>query len=114
MELSIVEREEDITYIKLAGSLDLDGVFEIQTKFHAYAGGQGRPTIVDLSQVDYAASLGFRMFISSARNLDKAGAKMVLLNPQPDVEEAMTRIGIDYVSPIVHSEQEALEAVGVA
>ena len=114
MELNLIERDEDVTFIQLVGALDLDGVFEIQTKFHALAGGQGRPAIVDMSQVDYVASMGIRMLVSSARNLYKAGAKMVLLNPRPMVEEAMTQIGIENVSPIVRSEEEALEALGVA
>jgi anti-sigma B factor antagonist len=114
LELNIIERDEDVTFLELVGSLDLDGVFEIQTRFHALAGGQGRPAIVDMSKVDYVASLGMRMLVSSARTLDKAGVKMVLLNPQPLVEEAMTQIGIENVSPIVHSEQEALKTLGVA
>ena len=112
MELKIIERDDDITFIELIGSLDLDGVFEIQTKFHAYACGQSQPAIVDMSQVDYVASMGVRMLVSSARNLHKAGAKMVLLNPQPMVEETLTQVGIQNVSPIVRSEQEALEVIG--
>jgi anti-anti-sigma factor len=113
LELNLIERDEDVTYIQLVGSLDLDGVFEIQTRFHALAGGQGRPAIVDMSQVDYVASMGIRMLISSARTLAKGRAKMVLLNPQPMVEESMTQIGIQNVSPIVRSEEEALEVLGV-
>jgi anti-anti-sigma regulatory factor len=54
------------------------------------------------------------MFLSSARNLDKAGAKMVIMNPQPLVKQSLTTAGIDKVIAIVTSEQEALAAVGAA
>jgi anti-anti-sigma factor len=112
MELRVIERKEDLTFIELVGSLDLDG-FQIEIKFHAYAAGRKRPTIVEMSQVDFLSSLGIRMLMSSARSLDQVGVKMALLNPQPQVERALTLAGVPSVIPIVHSEQEALEKVGV-
>jgi anti-anti-sigma factor len=113
MEFEVTEREDDVTQIALIGSLNLDAVHSIEIKFNGYVGGQSRPAIVDLSQVDFVASLGMRMLLSNARNLDKAGAKMVLLNPQPVVESALTTAGITQVMPIVRSEEDALELFGL-
>lgn len=113
MEFKVVEREDNVTQIVLVGSLNLDAIHSIEIKFNGYVGGQSRPAIIDVSQVDFVASLGMRMLISNARNLNKAGAKMVLLNPQPIVEQALATAGITEVIPIVRSEEEALQAFGV-
>jgi anti-anti-sigma factor len=63
---------------------------------------------VDLSGLEFITSLGMGMFISCARSLQRFGARMVLLNPQALVEEALKAVGIDQGIPIVHSVEEGL------
>jgi anti-anti-sigma regulatory factor len=46
------------------------------------------------------------MFVSCARSLQRFGAKMVLLNPRPEIEEVLKAVGIDQGIPIVRSVEE--------
>jgi anti-anti-sigma factor len=61
---------------------------------------------VDISALEFIASLGMGMFISCARSLKRHGAGMVLLNPQPEVEEVLKAVGVDQGIPIVRSIEE--------
>jgi anti-sigma B factor antagonist len=80
----------------------------VDVKFHGYTAARRRPTLVDLSQLEYISSLGMGMFISCAQSLRRHQAKMVLLNPQPGVEEVMNAVGLGQAVPITHSMEEAL------
>ena len=77
-------------------------------KFHGFTAARRRPTLVDISGLEFITSLGMSMFVSCARSLQRFGAKMVLLNPQPEIEEALKAVGVDQGVPIVHSVEEAV------
>ena len=108
MELHVIKRTDNITLIALVGRLDIQGMHQVDTKFHGYTAAARRPTIVDMSQVDFVASLGMGMLISCAKSLHRHGAKMVILNPQAMVENVLRMAGVNDGIPIVRSESEAL------
>jgi anti-anti-sigma factor len=87
--------------------MDVVGLHAIDMKFHGYTAARRRPALVDLSGLEFISSLGMGMFVSCARSLQRFGAKMVLLNPQPEVEDALKAVGIDQGIPIVHNVEEA-------
>jgi anti-sigma B factor antagonist len=108
MQLNIVRLDDQITHLALAGSLDLAGLHAVDMKFHGYTAARRKPTLVDLSQVEFVSSLGMGMFISCAQSLARHGAKMVLFKPQPMVEEALGAVGLGRAIPIVQSLDEAM------
>jgi len=114
MELKVVERSDDVSHVKLIGKLDVAGMHAVDMKFHGYTAGQGDPCIVDLSDLEFIASLGMGMLISCAQSLQRKDQKMVILNPQKDVETVLKTAGLDNAIPIVKSENEALAKLGVA
>jgi anti-anti-sigma factor len=114
MELKVIERAEGTTYIKLSGSLDPGGVAEIETQFRALTSGTGESTILDMWDLDSVSPPGISLLVSCARDLNNAGTKIVIVNPQPAVENSLNQAGVGQIMPIVHSEQEALAAAGVA
>jgi len=65
--------------------------------------------LIDLSEVEYIASLGLGLLISAAKGLKRHGANMVLLNPQTSVENVLTASGFNENIPITHDFNEALE-----
>jgi anti-anti-sigma regulatory factor len=65
--------------------------------------------LIDLLGVEFIASLGLRLLFSSAKGLKRHEAKMVLLNPQPSVENVLKVSGFDEIIPIVHAYNEAIE-----
>jgi anti-sigma B factor antagonist len=108
IELNEVLLDDHITHLALVGKLDIAGLHAIDMKFHGFTAARRRPTLVDISGLEFITSLGMSMFVSCARSLQRFGAKMVLLNPQPEIEEALKAVGIDQGVPIVHSVEEAV------
>ena len=107
IELNQVQMDDRITHLAIVGRLDVTGLHAVDVKFHGYTAARRRPTLVDLSGLEFISSLGMGMFVSCARSLGRYGAKMVLLNPRPEVEDALKAVGIDQGIPIVHNVEEA-------
>ena len=108
MQINVIRLDDELTHLALVGKMDLAGVHAIDLKFHGYTAARRRPTLVDLSGLELITSLGMGVFISCAKSMQRFGARMVLLNPQPVVEEAMKSVGLGEVIPIVHGQDEAM------
>jgi anti-anti-sigma factor len=113
MELQFNEMENSIRQIKLTGRLDIIGTGEIEIKFAGYCAGQKVRVIVDLSGVDFLASIGIRLLVLTAKSVANRGGRMVLLNPDPNVHNVLDLAGIPSIIPI-YSEFESAEAVLLA
>lgn len=110
MDLQYSELENGIRLIKLSGKLDIDGTGEIETRFREYCSGEKARVAVDLSGVDFLASIGIRLLTLTAKSIASRGGRMVLLNPTPDVQNVLEITGIPAVIPI-YSNFESAEAV---
>jgi anti-anti-sigma factor len=108
MQLNVIRADDELTHLALVGTMDIAGIHAIDMKFHGYTAARRRPALVDLSGVELITSLGMGVFISCARSMLRYGARMVLLNPQPVVEEAMKSVGLGEAIPIAHSQDEAM------
>ena len=110
MRLETEEVAPGVTKVNLTGRLDIGGSQEIDLAFNAMAGSQ-RALIVDLSQVDFIASLGLRLLIVGARTVQRKGGRMVLFRPPIEVEAVLISSGTDNVVPILRNLDEAIHAV---
>ena len=110
MELQYSELDKDIHLIKLVGKLDILGTGEIETKFAGYCNGENVRVIVDLSEVDFLASIGIRMLTLTAKALASRGGRMALVGPVPEVQHVLEITGIPAIIP-VYSHFESAEAV---
>ena len=106
-ELSVVERPDDFTQIALSGRLDAMGVDSVAIRFQGMTSARGKHTIVDMSNVEFVASLGLSMLLSAARSLHKRGARMVIVNPQPLVLKVLETAHMPAVIPVVATALEA-------
>ena len=113
MELQYSEWENNISLIKLIGRLDLIGKGEIETKFAGDCSGEKARVVVDLSGVDFLASIGIRLLVLTAKSIASRGGKMALLNPTPEVQSVLEITGIPDIIPI-YSHLESAEAVLMA
>jgi anti-sigma B factor antagonist len=113
MELQYSERENKIRLIKLIGKLDIFGVGETETKFTGYCAGDKVRVVVDLSEVDFLASIGIRLLTLTAKSVASRGGKMVLLNPILEVQNVLEITGIPAIIPI-YSHLESAETVLMA
>ena len=100
MEIQYSELDNGIIQIKLGGRLDIIGTGKIETKFTGYCTGEKVRVIVDLSKVDFLASIGIRLLTLTAKSLASRGGKMVILNPISEVQDVLEITGIPAIIPI--------------
>jgi len=113
MELQFSKQANDIRLIKLSGKFDIIGTGEIETKFTGYCTGDNARVVVDLSGVNFLASIGIRLLTLTAKSVTRRGGKMVILNPIPDVQQVLEVTGIPAIIPI-YSSLESAETVLMA
>ncbi len=99
-KLEIQESDNGIKQVKVIGRLDILGTGEVETSFTAHTAGKKEKVIVDLSELDFLASIGIRLFLITAKAQAKRGGKIVLLNPKPLVEDTLVTAGINLLIPI--------------
>ncbi len=87
MEMQFSKLDNEIRMIKLAGKLDIVGTGEIETKFTGYCSGNNVRVIVDLSEVNFLASIGIRLLMLTAKSINRRGGKMVILKSDSGCEE---------------------------
>ena len=110
MELHYSELDNNIRLIKLIGELDILGTGEIETKFAGYCNGENILVVVDLSEVDFLASIGIRLLTLNAKAVASRGGKMALVGPNPEVHRVLEVTGIPEAIP-VYDQFESAEAV---
>jgi len=113
MEIQFSTLDNGIRLIKLGGKLDIIGTGEIETKFTGYCAGDEIRVVVDLSAVDFLASIGIRLLLLTAKSVAKRDGKMVIINPIPDVQSVLEVTGIPAIIPI-YSQLESAETILMA
>ena len=81
--------------------MDMAGALSVDDQFRTISETR-KKIIVDLSGVEFLASLGMRTLVSGAKTVMRERGKMVLMNPRHDVEEALKTAAIDSLIPVVH------------
>lgn len=97
--------------INLSGRMDVQGTQEIDIKFSGMTSGQRNAIVVDMSGVDFLASIGIRSLLLNAKAVGQRGGKMVLLNPDAGVTKVLQTAGIDTLVPIFTDLEAARHAV---
>ncbi|MFC1835838.1 STAS domain-containing protein [Thermodesulfobacteriota bacterium] len=113
MELKVVDSKPNLTHIALSGKLDVEGEGQIGKEFKELTADAKRPAIVDMTDVTYLASLGIRLLFTCAKALGVEGLKMVVVNPQPMVEETLQTSGTINVIPIAPDLEAAKSILGI-
>lgn len=107
MDMQITDLEGGIKQIKLVGRLDINGTNAIDNPFTFATSTSSTPVLVDMSEVEFLASIGMRMLLSNAKAVSRRGGKMVLLQPTPLVREALVTAGFDALIPMYDDFDEA-------
>jgi anti-anti-sigma factor len=108
MEIETSISENGIKQIHLIGRLDMKGALLIDTQFTALAATKAGGVLVNMSDVEFIASIGMRLLLSNAKALANRGGRMVLCQPQALVKEALQTAGIDTLIPMYETSEEAL------
>jgi anti-sigma B factor antagonist len=108
MELKVINLDDIYTHLALAGKLDIAGVGDIENKFIGYTAARKKNALVDVSAVTFLGSMGLRLLLSAAKSLSWEKKSLILLNPQPLVNEVLEASGFDEVVVIEHDAASAL------
>jgi anti-sigma B factor antagonist len=108
MELNVIREDDELTHLGITGRMDMIGLEGMELKITAHTVSRRKPTLIDLSGVDFIASLGLRLLLSTAKGLNRHGAKLVLLKPQPSVENVLKLSGFNEILQITHDYNEAI------
>jgi len=111
MELNLIHSDDTYTHIALVGKLDVGGVGEIENKFLGYTAARKKSAVVDISGVNFLGSMGLRILLDAAKTLNREKKKLILLAPQPLVNEVLDASGI---GDVVAIETDPAAAVALA
>jgi len=102
------ESDEGVLMVVLDGRLDLTGVHEIEADFQRQITVRRLPTVIDLSQVAFVSSLGIGLIVTCAKALARHDQNLILLSPQPMVEEVLKTTRVDLLAPIAKDKDSAV------
>lgn len=107
MEIEVTSLDPSVNCLRLQGRLDAAAVDRVEVRLNAAAVAPGLDLLVDLSGVEFLASMGIRLLITAGRSLKAKGARMVLFGAQPLVSEVLEHVSIDQIIPVVADEAQA-------
>ena len=112
--MTVVSLGDRVVKVTLVGRLDTQSVGRVETQFIAHLAPGPNNAIVDLSGVDFVASMGIRMLVSAAKTLRTRQAKLALYGAQPRVLQVLEAVSLQQIVPICPTEAEALATVAPA
>ena len=100
-----------VRHVRLMGRLDMYGSTAIEEQFTRIIAADTSGVVVDLSDVEFIASIGIRMLLANARALEERGGKLVLCCPRPFVLEIFEIAGLHELIAIYDTFEAARAAV---
>lgn len=110
MKMDVEEAEDGVAFVIMRGRLDTVGANTIDLEFNAIADAR-RAIVVDLSEVDFLASLGIRALVLGARAVRNKGGKLVILSPNDGVRSVLSAARTETLIPIFPDRAAAVAAV---
>jgi len=108
MELKVIKDDATYIHVALIGKMDVAGVQEIEGKFISLIAASKRNLLVDISEVSFMGSMGLRVFLTAAKSLSWSKKSLILLHPQPMVDEVLEASSFHDVVVIEHNLEAAL------
>lgn len=108
---STLTKHENHCRIAVSGRLDAAGVNTSGQDMQQLIKDAGLPTVIDLTDVEFMASIGMRLLIESARIATEINIKIGILAPGGMVAETLAIAGIDSIIPIEAELEPLLERI---
>jgi anti-anti-sigma factor len=103
--------DANVTLIKLIGRMDIQGAEEIDIKFSGTTAVNNGIFIVDLSGVEFLASIGIRSILVTAKAVVARKGQLVLCSPTPLVAGVLEMAGISAIIPVFDNFEDARSAI---
>jgi anti-sigma B factor antagonist len=111
MQIEHDDLDGGVRLIRLKGRLDLEGSEAVDLKLTSLAAVRKGYVIVDMNGVEFMSSIGVSVIVRVARACSSREGRLVLLRPQPNVHDVLTRTSIDQIIPIFLELEAARAAV---
>ena len=95
MDIEILSQNDQTLKISLTGRLDLQGRQEFEDKFPPLLKDDTQNVVIDLSNVDFVASIGMRSLVTLAKKLSARNGELILTNLQEKVYDTFITTGLD-------------------
>lgn len=115
MSVEFEDISPELRLVKVSGRLDILGTGQIETRYAGLTAIEKRCLIIDLTAVEFLASIGIRMLITNAKaQLQRGGKTVLLVGDNTAVAKTLEMTGIDSLVPMYKSLDEAKAAAGAA
>jgi anti-sigma B factor antagonist len=108
MEIEVSMLDEDVKKIRLVGRLDMKNTLLIDSRFSAEVVSGASRVLVDLSGVEFLASIAIRLLVIGAKTVAARGGKMALCCTQPTVAKTLAVTGIEALIPTYDEANDAV------
>jgi anti-anti-sigma factor len=105
VDISFDTLPSGVCVIILKGRMDVMGAGAIDVRFAAVVAAN-RAVLVDMSQVEFLASMGLRTLILAAKSSTSKRGKMAIARPSEMVATVITTSGVESLLPMVGSIEE--------
>jgi anti-anti-sigma factor len=96
--------------VTLNGRLDTQGVDLIEPRFIGALAADADGAVIDLSQVEFVASMGIRMLVSAAQQLRKRQKTLAVYGAPPLVMRVFEAVSLQKILRVCATEAEAVQA----
>lgn len=111
MSISHQDIGENLRRITISGRLDVAGTDTIASKLSELAAAPKKGVVVDLTSLQFLASIGIRALIASAKTVQQRGGKMVLVaDGGSSVVMSLEATGVNELIPVFRSGADAERA----
>lgn len=111
MSISYNDVGENLRRIVISGSLDMPGTDSITAQLSELIAAPKKGVVVDLTAVNFLASIGIRALFVSAKAVQQRGGKLVLVvNKGSTVNMSIEATGVDQLIPVFSNASDAERA----
>ena len=105
MQITVTEDGSSVTRVLLVGKLDIAGADKIDLPLATVAGNRNS-VVIDMSGVDFIASIGIRHLVIASKAILRANKILILLKPTEMVTDVLVMSGLTDILPIATSEEQ--------
>lgn len=111
MSIEFEDISPELRLVRLEGRLDILGTGQIETRYAGLTAIEKRNLVIDLTAVEFLASIGIRMLITNAKaQLQRGGKTVLLVTGNSSVAKTLEMTGIHSLVPMYHGLEEATQA----
>lgn len=111
MSISYKDVGENLRRIVISGRLDIPGTDSVASQLAELTAAPKKGVVVDLSSLQFLASIGIRALITSAKAVQQRGGKMVLVvDDSSTVGMSLEATGVDELIPVFRNASDAERA----